>query len=414
MTNHTAARASTLAIRGGAPLRTRPFPTWPIFDRSDEARVLHALRSGKWGRLSGDQVAEFEQRFAQMHGCRHGVAMVNGTVSLRIALMATGLQAEDEVIVPAYTFLSTATAVVEANGVPVFVDVDLATFNLDPQAVEAAVTPRTRAIIPVHFAGQPADMDAVLAIAARHDLFVLEDAAHAHGASHRGRPAGSIGHAGCFSFQSSKNLTSGEGGILVTNDDRLAERCRSMHNCGRVPGGVWYEHHVISGNYRLGELQGALLNAQLERLEAQTARRDANGLALAARLAAIPGVHPQRRPDWCTRHSQHLFMVRLDSEAFGAPRGAVIEALQAEGIPCVSGYGYPLPDQPLFRDKAFGPYLPQARARLDYSQVHCPNSQRLCREQAVWLDQSMLLGGEDDMRDIADAFEKVHAGLSTT
>ena len=413
MTSHPAAGTSTLAVHGGTPVRTRPFPTWPIFDATDEARVLEALRSGKWGRLAGDQVAAFEQRFAKMHGCRHGIAMVNGTVSLRIALMAAGLQAEDEVIVPPYTFLSTATAVVEANCVPVFVDVDLATFNLDPDAVEAAITPRTRAIIPVHFAGQPADMDALLAIAARHGLFVLEDAAHAHGASHRGRPAGSIGHAGSFSFQSSKNLTSGEGGILITNDDRLAEQCRSIHNCGRVPGGVWYEHHVISGNYRLGELQGALLNAQLDRLEGQTARRDANGRTLATGLAAIPGVHPQQRPEWCTRHSQHLFMLRLEEQAFGAPRAVVIAALQAEGIPCVSGYGYPLPDQPLFREKAFGPYLPQARSRLDYTQVHCPNSQRLCREQAVWLDQSMLLGSEDDMRDIADAFEKVRAGLLT-
>jgi len=385
-----------------------------VFDGSDEARVLEALRSGKWGRLAGDQVDQFEQRFAAMHGCRYGIAMVNGTVTLRIALMAAGLQAEDEVIVPTYTFLSTATAVVEANAVPVFVDVDLATFNLDPAAVQAAITPRTRAVVPVHFAGQTADLDAIRDIAARHDLFVLEDAAHAHGARHWERPAGSVGHAGSFSFQSSKNLTSGEGGILVTNDEQLAARCRSIHNCGRVPGGVWYEHHVISGNYRLGELQGALLNAQLERLERQTATRDANGRALAARLAAIPGVHPQQRPEWCTRHSQHLFMLRLDAETFGAPREAAIEALQAEGIPCVSGYGYPLPEQPLFRNKAFGPYLPHARARLDYTQVSCPHSQRLCREQAVWLDQSLLLGTDEDMRDIGDAFEKVHAGLQTT
>lgn len=401
--------SETLALHGGTPVRTRPFPQWPVHDHHDEARVVEALRSGRWGRLAGDQVAEFERRFAAMHGCRHGVAVVNGTVSLRIALMAAGLQAEDEVIVPTYTFLSTATAVVEANCVPVFVDVDLDTFNLDPNAVEAAITPRTRAIIPVHFAGQPADMEAIVDIASRRGLFVLEDAAHAHGASHRGRPAGSLGHAGSFSFQSSKNLTAGEGGIIVTNDEALAERCRSIHNCGRVPGGVWYEHHVISGNYRLGELQGALLNAQLDRLEAQTATRDANGRALAARLAAIAGIHPQARPDWCTRHSQHLFMLRLDAAAFGAPRAAVLEALQAEGIPCASGYGYPLPDQPLFRNKAFGPYLPQARGRLDYSRVACPNSQRICREQGVWLDQSMMLGTDEDMRDIAEAFGKIHA-----
>ena len=175
---------------------------------------------------------------------------------------------------------------------PVFVDIDLATFNIDPHAVEAAITPRTRAIIPVHFAGQPADMDALLAIAKRHGLFVIEDAAHAHGASWRDQPAGSIGACGSFSFQSSKNLTAGEGGIIVTNDDALAAACRSIHNCGRVPGGIWYEHHVISGNYRLGELQGALLNSQLDRLEEQTAtaRRERRVPRCAAR--SDPGPVP--------------------------------------------------------------------------------------------------------------------------
>ena len=294
---------NTLALLGGTPVRTRPFPTWPIFDEADEARVLAALRSGKWGRLAGEQVAEFEQRFATMHGCRHGIAVVNGTVSLRIALMAAGLQAEDEVIVPAYTFLSTATAVVEANCVPVFVDVDLATFNMDPDAVRAAITPRTRAIIPVHFAGQPADMEALLGIAQAARTLRARGRRACARRLLASRPAGSIGHVGSFSFQSSKNLTAGEGGIIVTNDDTLAAACRSIHNCGRVPDGIWYEHHVISGNYRLGELQGALLNSQLDRLEEQTAS--------AGRERALPrtaarrdsGPVPAARPD-CVHATQ--------------------------------------------------------------------------------------------------------------
>mgnify|MGYP000527777851 CR=1 FL=1 len=396
-----------LALLGGPPIRTRPFTAWPIFGRAEERRLLRVLRSGKWGRLHGPEVAAFEQRFAAAHGCKHGIAVANGTVSLRLALLAVGLQAEDEVIVPPYTFFSTASAVVEANAVPVFADIDLETFNLDPQAAESALTPRTRAIIPVHFAGLPADMDAFLALARRHKLWVIEDAAHAHGASYKHRPAGSLGHIASFSFQSSKNLTAGEGGILTTNNDRLAAACRSMHNCGRVPEGLWYEHHVISGNYRLGEFQGAVLNAQLDRLEAQTARRDRNGRYLAAKLAALPGVHPQQRPEFCTRHSYHLFMLRLDAAAFGAPRGAVLRALRAEGIPCSAGYGFSLPQQPMFRNKAFGPFLHQAAARLDYRSVRCPNSDLLCREQAIWLEQSILLGSRADMDDIARAFEKV-------
>jgi dTDP-4-amino-4,6-dideoxygalactose transaminase len=333
---------------------------------------------------------------------------VNGTVALRLALMAAGLCAEDEVIVPPYTFFSTASAVIEANMIPVFADVDLETFNLDPRAVEAAITPRTRAIIPVHFAGQPADMDAILRIARKRKLFVLEDAAHAHGAACKNRPAGSLGHAATFSFQSSKNLTSGEGGIITTNDDRLAASCRSLHNCGRVPSGLWYEHHVISGNYRLGEFQGAVLNTQLGRLEAQTNRRDRNGRYLASRLAALPGLHPQKRPAACTRHSYHLFMLRVNGEEFGAPRAAVIEALRAEGIPCSPGYGFSLHQQPMFRNHAFGPYLHRAAAKLNYGKVACPNSDLICREQAIWLEQAILLGRRGDMNDIVQAFEKVH------
>jgi dTDP-4-amino-4,6-dideoxygalactose transaminase len=398
-----------LAILGGTPVRTRPFTTWPVFGEPEETRLLRALRSGKWGKLNGPEVVEFEQRFAAMHGAKHAIGVVNGTVSLRVALMAVGIKAEDEVIVPPYTFLATATAVVEANAVPVFADIDLETFNLDPKAVEAAITPRTRVIMPVHIAGQPADMEAIMAIAKRHKLVVIEDAAHAHAAHYRQQPAGSIGHLGSFSFQSSKNLTCGEGGIITTSDDALAEACRSIHNCGRISGGLWYEHHVMSANYRLGEFQGAVLNAQLDRLEAQTQTRDRNGQYLAAKLSRLPGIHPQKRPADCTRHSYHLFLFRIDAAAFGAPREAVLQALQAEGIPTSGGYALPLYRQPLFLNRAFGPYLPNASRTLDYGKVKCPNCETICRDQGAWFEQSLLLGPQSDMDDIAQAFEKVYA-----
>jgi dTDP-4-amino-4,6-dideoxygalactose transaminase len=395
--------ANMLAILGGKPVRSKPFPAWPIFGKAEEERLLATLRSGMWGKLDGPEVAEFENRFAAMHGCKHGIGVVNGTVSLRIALMAAGICAEDEVIVPPYTFVSTASAVIEANAVPVFADIEPDTFNIDPKAIKAAITPRTRAIIPVHFAGQAVDMDAINVIAREHNLTVIEDAAHAHGASFNNRPAGSVGHMGSFSFQSSKNLTSGEGGIITTNDDALAEKCRSIHNCGRVTGGIWYEHHVIAGNYRLGEFQGALLNCQIERLEEQTKTRDANGQYLASRLANIPGIYSQRRTRECTRHAYHLFMLRLDAAKFGAPRDAVLRALEAEGIPCSAGYGFSLPDQPLFRNKAFGSYLPNTSKTF----ARCPVSDLICR-QCIWLEQNLFLGTRKDMDDIAEAFEKIH------
>ena len=396
----------TLALLGGTPIRKRPFPSWPICNQAEEDRLIGALRSRKWGRLDGAEVGEFESRFASMHGCKHGIAVVNGTVSLRIGLLAAGIRAEDEVIVPPYTFFSTASAVIEANAVPVFADIDMDTFNLAPGAVEAAITPRTRAIIPVHFAGQPADMDALTTLAEKRNLIVIEDAAHAHGASWRGRPAGSLGRLASFSFQSSKNMTAGEGGIITTNDDALADACRSTHNCGRVPGGKWYEHHAISGNYRLGEFQGAVLNAQLDRLEQQTEIRDRNGRQLAAKIRQLPGLYPQERPADCTRHSYHLFMLRVDSAEFGASRDGIIGALRAEGIPCSGGYGFSLHRQPMFENKAFGPFLPHASSKLDYANVRCPNSDLLC-QQCIWIEHRMLLGPEPDIQDIAAAFEKI-------
>jgi len=398
----------TLALFGGAPIRRTLFPRWPVFGAADERRLLRALRSGKWGKLDGGEVATFEKRFAALHGCRHGIGVVNGTVSLRLALMAAGLEAGDEVIVPSYTFYATASAVIEANGVPVFADIDLNTFNLDPAATAAAITARTRAIIPVHFAGQTADMAAFRKLGRKHDLTILEDAAHAHGGLHRDGPAGSLGHLGSFSFQSTKNLTAGEGGIITTNDDTLAECCVSLHNCGRVPSGAWYEHHLLAGNYRLGELQGALLNTQLDRLEAQTTTRDRNGRWLAARLAEFPGVFPQARPADCVRHSFHLFMLRLDGDQFGAPRSAVIHALQAEGVPCSGGYAISLNRQPMFLHKSFGPYLAGVRSKLNFRRVHCPNSDRICAQQGLWIEQRVFLGSRSDMNDVALAFEKIY------
>jgi dTDP-4-amino-4,6-dideoxygalactose transaminase len=397
-----------LAIFGGKPVRRKPFSGWPLFGKTEETNLLRVLRSGAWGRLQGKQVERFERRFAEAHDCKHGIAVVNGTVSLRIALIAAGIRAEDEVIVPPYTFLSTATAVVEANAIPVFADVSLETFNLDPGAVERAITPRSRAIIPVHFAGQVAEMDEIMRLARKHKLILIEDAAHAHGGSYKKKAAGSIGQFGSFSFQSSKNMTAGEGGIITTNDDALADSCRSIQNCGRVPGGVWYEHHVISGNYRLGEFQGAVLNAQLDRLDQQTKTRDANGRYLAKRLCKLPGLYPQKRSEDHTRNSYHLFMMRLDASQFGVERGTLLKALKAEGIPSSGGYGYSLNQQPLFRNKAFGPYLAKVKDRLDFTKATVPNSDLLCREQALWLEQNIFLGPRSDMDDIERAFEKVY------
>jgi dTDP-4-amino-4,6-dideoxygalactose transaminase len=400
--------AEKLAIHGGRPLRNRPFPAWPIFGEKEEQALLRSLHSGNWGRQAGCEVATFERQFAEYHKAKHGIAMVNGTVALRIALWAAEIGAGSEVIIPPYTFIATASAVVETNAVPIFADLNLDTFNLDPAAIEAAITPRTRAIIAVHLGGLPADLDALQDIARRHKLVLIEDAAHAHGAEYRGRRVGAIGDMGTFSFQSSKNLTCGEGGIIVTNDDALAERCRSIHNCGRMPGGAWYDHFRLGGNYRLSEFQGALLNAQWERFESQAATREANGKYLAERLSKIPGIVPQLRGPECTRHSYHLFSFRLIAEEFGMPRDGLLKALAAEGIPASFGYPLPLYRQPMFLDRVFGAYggiCPMP----DYRKVRCPNCEMICEAQGIWFEQRLLLGTREDMDDIAAALEKIHA-----
>jgi dTDP-4-amino-4,6-dideoxygalactose transaminase len=321
-------------------------------------------------------------------------------------LLAAGIQAGDEVIIPPYTFLATASAVVEANAVPVFVDIERETFNIDPKQIEKAITPRTKAIICVHVGGMPCDMDAIMGIAKKHNLAVIEDAAHAHGGQYKGKPIGSIGQMGSFSFQSSKNMTSGEGGIVTTNDDQLASRCRSIHNCGRVPGGKWYEHHVISGNYRLGEFAGAILSCQLDRLKEQTQRRDSNARYLDQMLSQIPGITPQKR-ETGTLNGQHLYLFRYDEKTFGIPREKFLEALAAEGITgAAPGYVLPLYRQPLFTEKAFGPY--NAADRVDYKSVRLPVCEQLSSTEGAWFYQSVLLAEQIDMDDIVEAITKIY------
>jgi len=254
-------------------------------------------------------------------------------------------------------------------------------------------------------------MEAIMRIAEEHNLIVIEDAAHAHGAEYKGQRLGSIGDIGCFSFQASKNLTAGEGGIILTNEERFERLCRALHTCGRYPESEWYEHNLPGGNYRMTEFQAALLLSQLERLEDQTEKRNKNGLYLNERLAEIAGIRPLKRGYGETRHSYHLYIFRYSAADFDAlPRKLFIEALKAEGIPSSSGYGIPLYRQQLFLDCAFGPYTGYRNTHpdLDYGSVSCPISERACYGEACWLPQNLLLGTQEDMDDIVRAIEKIY------
>src|SRR5690554_1596278 len=269
-----------LALVDGTPVRTKPFPAWPQFDEREVEAVASVVRSGQWGRLAGTEVAQLEKEFAAAHDAKYALGVTNGTTALEVALLALGIGPGDEVIVPAYTFVASATCVLTVNAIPVFADIDLDTFNIDLDSVRAKITPRTKAIIPVHFAGLPVNMDELLALAREHNLHVVEDTAHGHGAKWRGKGVGSHGEFGAFSFQASKNMNSGEGGIVITNDHELYERANSLHSFGRLSGRPWYEHHMYSGNLRLTEMQAAILRVQLARLPEQNRVRAANAQLL--------------------------------------------------------------------------------------------------------------------------------------
>ena len=400
------------ALLGGKPLRAAPFPSWPVAEAREEDALTGLIRRGKWGR--GEQVAAFESAYAALTGAKGCLATANGTSALIISLAALDIGPGDEVVVPPYTFIATVNAVLLMHALPVFVDTDIETFQIDARRIEAAITPRTRAIIPVHLGGSAADLDTILPIAAKRGIPVVEDACQAHLAEWRGRKVGTYGSTGCFSFQASKNLNSGEGGAILSGDEELLAACFRFHNNSRGRGntGTDFSYARTGANLRMTEFQAALLQAQMTRLEEQSRTREQNAAYLSKRLAEIPGISPARMYDGCTRNAWHLYMFRYDARQFsGLPRATFLKALAAEGVPASGGYS-PLNAQPFLEQalssRGFKAIYPQDVLQSWRERNRCPENDRLCRE-AVWLTQTMLLGPRRDMDDIAEAVLKVRA-----
>jgi dTDP-4-amino-4,6-dideoxygalactose transaminase len=346
---------------------------------------------------------------------KHALAVTNGSVALDICMRAIDLKSGDEVITTPYTFIATSTCILNAGALPVYVDIDPETYNLDPGKIEQAITPRTRAILPVHFAGELADMDAICKIGARHNLRVIEDAAQAPGVCLRGdRYAGAIGEAGIFSFQASKTLNSGEGGIITTNSDEFADKVWGLRQCGRTKQSVWYEHHALGFNSRMTEFCGALLRTQLKRLDDQNARRATNVERFFKGIHNVSGFAPAKLHPDETRRGHYLVLFRYDAAAWdGLPRARFLEALNAEGVPVMSGYAFPSFENPLFRNLDFSSkssaYMIGRDQPIDYSTfaAKCPNAIRACREEAVWMMHTPFLGDETLIDQMASAVVKL-------
>lgn len=414
---HWVKDADTPVILGGQPVRTKSWPDWPIWNpETDEELIIKVLRSGQWSRAS--VVAEFEETWAETVGAKRCLAVVNGTNALIASLIQSDIGGGDEVIVPPYTFIATVIAVLATGAMPVFVDIDPRTFQIDPEKIEEKITPRTRAILPVHILGLPADMPRIMQIANKHNLIVVEDACQAWLAEINHQKMGTFGHAGCFSFQNSKNLPIGEGGAIVSDDEEFMDRCYSYHNYGNPYGtliGKVSAGTVIAGTkLRLTEYQAAIGLAQLKRLEEQTTIRSENAEYLRSQIKNIPGILPYELYPSVTRASFHLFAFRYKKQEFQSlPREMFLTALKAEGIPCSKGYAT-LNNMPYlenaFQSKNFQKMYPQEM--LNYNkyleQNQCPENDRICNEEAVWFQQNLLLGTKADMNDIAMAIEKIY------
>jgi dTDP-4-amino-4,6-dideoxygalactose transaminase len=383
------------ALLGGPSVTSaEAWPRWPQWDECEARALQEVLESGRW--QSGPQVEAFEREFADNQGATEAICVTNGTASLEIALRALGVGPGDEVIVPSYTFAATALAVMTVGARPVFVDAEPESLNIDPDAVEQAIGERSRAVIPVHVGGHPVDLDAVLALARRHSLAVIEDAAHAHGAEWRGERIGGAADCASFSFQTGKSMTSGDGGCLTTSDPAVAEAIRSLRNFGRGAGG---KIERVGSNHRMTEFQAALLRCSLPRLDGQIAVRQSRVERLRAALEEIPGVRVARTDPRVTRHPHYQVFLHYDPEAFGLAKGPLLEALEAEGVPLEGGYE-PLHHMPLFR-RAIG--AGAARG------LPCPVSDRASEQGVLWLSFRMALAGKEQIDTVGAAFRKLHA-----
>ena len=375
-------------------------PMWPYSDKREEEQVIEVLRSGCWWRNAGTKAKLFEKEFAAYQDCKGGISVANGTVAIEVALKSLDIKEGDEVIVPAFTFYSTISAVLAVKAIPVIVDVLADTYCIDPQEIRRAITDKTKAIIPVHMAGQMADMDAILEIADQHHLYVIEDSSHAHGAEYKGKKAGSFGTCGTFSFQNAKLMTAGEGGIILSNDSELLNRILLEANCGRAENDTTYQHVLVGTNARLSEMQGAVLSIQLSRLDEQIKLREKNYQYLVKKLQEIPGIELQVIKEECTVNPHYMVMFRYDKSYFeNRNRDEFVKYLKSYNIPCNRSFES-LNRLPVFK-KLDADKWRVCGTTDQNGMAHCINSENIS-ENVVCLNHNILLGNETLLDSIVD------------
>ena len=409
-----ASKADKPAILGGTPVHKGGWPKWPEWRQEWEPRILEILRSGHWYRGRGDgNIAEFETGYARLLGAKRCLATSSGTTALITSLYAMGLDAGDEVIVSPYTFIATYNAILIQKALPVFADTDPETLTMDPSTINSRITDRTRLVLPVHIYGMPCDMDPINAIAKKHDLGVVEDACQAWLAEYKGKKCGTLAEVGCFSFQNSKHIPSGEGGAIVSNNVELVDRCSSFHNCGRAVGTNQGKGSFTRGtNFRMQHYQAAMLVQQFDKLVKDTETRRNNADHLIAGLKDIPGVDPARQPE-NSRAVWHLFPLRIDSEKLnGLTRDDFIRALRAEGVPCSSVYHEQYFDGLLdeaINSRGFKRLFPEKRLKEYHESLEDLKGNRQVCQTTVGLSQNLLLANRSDVDHIIEAIRRIHA-----
>ena len=409
------ARAATgkPALLGGAPVHTGGWTSWPQWCEAWEPEVLKVYRSGKWFRGSDKHVEDFENAYANLLGARKCLATASGTTALMVSLHVMDVDAGDEVIVSPYTFIATYNAILNARALPVFADTDPATLTMDPATIASRITERTRAIMPVHIFGMPCDMNPINAIAKQNKLAVIEDACQAWLAEYEGRKCGTLGDLGCFSFQESKHLPSGEGGAISGMSVELIDKCNSFHNCGRACGTNQGTGSFTRGNnYRMTQAQAVILLQQLDKLRAETAVRRANADYLGAALREIPGITPVRLPE-NSRAVWHLYPFRYDAEKFnGLARDKFIKALNAEDIPCSSGYHEQYNDgliDEAINSRGFKRLWSSARLKAYRDSFQELKGNRQVCATTVAIPQTVLLAERGSMDQIIEAIRRIQA-----